>query len=150
MLEFFGGMKLFRSAGQRCGRHVFSPVQAGQLLASSLSVKGTDLRIGAAVPLFFYNEKVTVRHCGDLGQMGDAKDLLSAGDRVQLFADTLGCNARNARVDLVKYQRLDRVVCGEYILHGQHDPTQLAAGGDAADAAKLLARVCGHEKTDTV
>ena len=78
---------------------------------------------------------------GDLGQVGDAQDLVGAGDRLELAPHDLGHAAADARVHLVEDQGLARRVRAGHRLQGEHDPAQLAAGGDARQRPKLLAGV---------
>ena len=91
-----------------------------------------------------------VGHRRDLGQVGHTHDLLAEGHAVQLLPYPLGGDAGDAGIDLVKDHGGDRVLLGKDVLHCQHDTAQLTAGGDAADAAKLLACVGGHDEADLV
>ena len=85
--------------GDRCaGDH------AGYFVGAGAVVEEADLDLGAAVGLALVDEEVLVGEGGDLGQVGDAEDLLAAAEGLELLADGLGGAAADADVDLVEDQ----------------------------------------------
>ena len=93
---------------------------------------------------------MSVRHRGDLRQMGHAHDLLSRRDGVELLPYPLCRDPGNAGIDLVKNQSPDQIVSRKNIFHGQHDPAQFTAGSDLADASQLLTGVGRHDKAHKI
>ena len=122
----------------------------GQLRLPLLPVQQHHAGIGAAVPLPFLHGEVGVRHGGQLGQMGDAQHLLPAADLGQLLRHLLGRPAADAGVHLVEHQRADGLLLCQHVFQGQHDPGQLAAGGDPGDGLQILPGVGGHQEPDGV
>ncbi len=53
---------------------------------------------------FFLDQVVMVGKGGDLGQVGDAKDLVRPRQALQLLAYSLGCAAADSGVDFVEDQ----------------------------------------------
>ena len=82
--------------------------------------------------------------------MGHAQHLLSAADTRHLLRHLLRRPTGNAGIHLVEYHRSHAILLAEHILHGQHDPRQLAAGGDLVDRPQLLAHVGGHQEPHRV
>ena len=81
---------------------------------------------------------MAVRHRRDLGQMRHTQNLLALCDACQLRRDPPGRPiAGDSGVYLVKNQGRDSIPLCHNILDGQHDPRQLAAGGDAGSWALM-------------
>ena len=57
---------------------------------------------GTAILLALFNRQVLVSKGGDLRQVGDAENLLGAGEGFELLADGLSGAATDADVDFVK------------------------------------------------
>ncbi|OPZ07688.1 MAG: hypothetical protein BWZ10_02781 [candidate division BRC1 bacterium ADurb.BinA364] len=83
-------------------------------------------------------------------QVGDAYDLMAAGQFAQFFADDLRRLAADARVDFVEHQGRDAVAGGEQAFDGQHDSRQFAARSDAAQRLERFAGVGGQQKLDSI
>jgi hypothetical protein len=78
---------------------------------------------------------------GDLGQMGDAQDLMPARQCPQAATDRIGAPPADSRVDLVEDQRRGGVGRGEDLLDRKGDPAQLPTRGDPGQGARRLAHV---------
>ncbi len=82
----------------------------------------------------------------DLGQVGDAQDLLPRGHRLELPAHHLGDPAADAGVHLVEHEREPRGIGAHDGLEPQHDARQLPTGGDARQRTQLLSGVRGEQE----
>ena len=80
----------------------------GQLALAALDVKRRDRGIGAAIALGLGDEQMGIGQSGDLGQMGNAEDLLGPGHGAQLLSYLLGGPSGNAGVHLVEDQGLPK------------------------------------------
>ena len=87
---------------------------------------------------------------GHLGQVGHADDLVVPSQLGQRLAQGRAQPAADAGVDLVEDQRRHAVDGREHRLGGQRHPRELAAGGDLAQRAGLLAGVGREEHLDAV
>ena len=106
-------------------------------MSPSAVIEDADLRLCAAVVFSLFYHQMLIGEGGDLGQMGDAQDLLGAAQRLELLADRFGGAASNADIDLIEDQRARRWFfsrLGRSLFHGylkrQHYPAQLAARGN--------------------
>ena len=122
----------------------------GELDDPALAVEPLDLGDGPAVALALGDPEVGVGVGGDLGQVGDAQDLVAAGERPQAPPDRVRAPAADARVDLVEDERRRLVGLGQDLLDGQRDARQLAARGDPGQRPRRLARVRGEAVDDLV
>ncbi|MNT58863.1 hypothetical protein D3C72_1963270 [compost metagenome] len=82
-----------------------------------------------------------VGHTGHLRKMCDGEHLAGGRQLVQLVGDRLRCASADPRIDFVEDQHRDVFMSGKNALHRQHDPGQLAAGGDFAERAQRFARI---------
>ncbi len=81
---------------------------AGHFVGAGAIVEDADLRLGAAVILALFDDEVLIGEGGDLRQVGDAEDLLAAGESLEFLADGFGGAAADADVDFVEDQRARR------------------------------------------
>ena len=86
----------------------------------------------------------------DLGQVGDAQDLVAPGQRPQAAPDRVRAPAADARVDLVEDEGRRVVGLGQDALDGQRDARQLAARRDPGQRPGRLARVRREAVDDLV
>ena len=105
-------------------------------------------RDGFVFGLGFFDGEVAVGEGGDLGEVGDAEDLVDAGEGAELFADDGAHAAADVGVDFVEDEDGDAVGLGEDGFEGEHDAGEFAAGGDAAEGTGRLAGVGGDEEFD--
>ena len=77
---------------------------AGDFMGAGAVVEEADLHLGAAVGFALVDEEVLVGEGSDLGQVGDAQNLLAAAEGFELLADSFRGAPADADVDLVKDQ----------------------------------------------
>ena len=81
---------------------------------------------------------------GDLGQVGHDENLMRPGEAEETVRDPVRHLAPDARVDLVEDEDGEVVHLDERRLQREHEPTRLAAGGDAAQRGRRKAGVQRH------
>ena len=64
--------------------------------------------------------------------MGNTEHLFVLRQLAQLLSNLLGCTTGNAGVHLIKNQSANLVFLRQHIFHGEHDSSQLTAGGHLA------------------
>ena len=84
------------------GEHARDFVGAGAI------VEDANAGLRAAVLLALFDCEVLIGEGGDLREVGDAQNLLGAGERLELLADSFGGAASDADVDLIEDQRAGR------------------------------------------
>ena len=77
---------------------------SGDFASAGGVVEEANLHPGAALGFVLLDDEVLIGEGGDLGQMGDAQDLLAAAQGFELLADGLGGAASDADVDFVEDQ----------------------------------------------
>jgi hypothetical protein len=77
---------------------------AGDFVGAGAVVEEADFGFGAAVGFALVDEEVLVGEGGDLGQVGDAENLLAAAEGFELLADGFRGASADADVDLVEDQ----------------------------------------------
>ena len=82
----------------------------------------------------------------DLGEVGNAEDLVGGAEAAHLCADGMGDFAADVCVDLIENEEGDAVLCGEGAFHGEHYARNLAAGGDELEGFCGLAGIWGEEE----
>ena len=75
-----GGRKLLPGAGQGEGGDIIAAVEAGQFPFPAFLIQLQNLGIGSAAAILLGDQVMIIGHGGDLGQVGDAHDLLAQGD----------------------------------------------------------------------
>ena len=96
--DHLGGV-LEASVGHFCaGQH------AGDFVGAGTVVEDADAGLRAAVLLAFFDGEMLVGEGGDLREVGNAEDLLGAGESFELLADGFSRAASDADVDLVENQ----------------------------------------------
>ena len=88
--------------------------------------------------------------CSDLGQMGDAQDLLFQRKGKELFPHFVGRPAADAGVDLIEDQRAHRVCPAEYAFDGQHNAGKFAARSHFVQRFQRFPRVRGQQEDHVV
>ena len=78
---------------------------ARDLFGALCIIQKPDGGFGAALLFLLLDKEMLIRESGDLREVGDAEDLLGAGERLQLLADSLGGTASDADVDFVEDER---------------------------------------------
>ena len=71
-------------------------------------VEDADAGLRATVLFALFDGEVLIGEGGDLGQVGDAEDLLSAAKGFEFLADGFGGAASDADVDFVEDERARR------------------------------------------
>ena len=96
--DHLGGV-LEASVGHFCaGQH------AGDFVGAGTVVEDADAGLRAAVLLAFFDGEMLVGEGGDLREVGNAEDLLGAGESFELLADGFSGAASDADVYLVEDQ----------------------------------------------
>ena len=97
--DHLGGV-LQAGVGNLCaGEHACDFVGAGAV------VEDADPRLRAAVFLALLDSEMLIGESGNLRQVGNAEDLLRAGEGLELLADGFGGAAADADVDFVENKR---------------------------------------------
>jgi len=107
--------------------------------SSSTSVKASAVL--AAARLALAHAPVMGAARGDLGRVGDDKDLELPAQALQPFADRRRGRPADARIHLVEHQRRRRGDAREHHLERQHEAGELAARGDLGDGTHGAARI---------
>ena len=131
---------------------------AGDFVGAGAVVEEADFGFGAAVGFALVDEEVLVGEGGDLGQVGDAENLLAAAEGFELLADGFRGAPADADVDLVEDQGARGGGLGfglggtlfDADFEGQHDAGHLAAGGDLVEGFEGFARVGGDAVFDDI
>ena len=118
-----------------------APGHAGDFLYPLGSFDGRDARGGAFPARPLLHPEVPLRAGGDLGQVGDAHDLVMRGELREAPADPIGHPPADPGVDLVEDEDHPRVGLAHGLLDGEKGPRELAPGGDLAQRARRLAGV---------
>ena len=82
--------------------------------------------------------------------MRHTQHLLLAGNLCHLLCHLLRRSTGHAGIHLVKDHSAQLFLLRKHIFHGQHNPGQLAAGGDLLNRTKLLPHVGRHQKANLV
>ncbi len=98
-------------------------------------VEELDAGFGAALVDVLGDEVMGVGVGGDGGEVGDAEDLMVAGDVAHLLSDHLGGFAADIGIDFIEDEDGHLILGGEDGLEGEHDAGEFAAGGDGAEGA---------------
>ena len=122
----------------------------GELDDPPLAVEVLDLGDRPAVALALGDPVVGIGVRRDLGQVGDAQDLVPAGEGPQAPPDRVRAATADPRVDLVEDEDRRLVRLGQDALDGQGDPRQLPARGDPRQRPGRLAGVRGEAVDDLV
>ena len=77
---------------------------AGDFLGALFPGDEVDAGAGASAGGLLFDQIVMVGEGGDLGQVGDAKDLVRAGQALEFLAYGLGCPAADSGIDFVEDQ----------------------------------------------
>ena len=96
-----------------CFQHLFGVAQgsfgycgsadhAGYFFGSLIRGQEADRGLGAALFFLLFDEEVVVGEGGDLGEVGDAEDLLHSREGFEFLADGFGGAASDADVDFVE------------------------------------------------
>ena len=117
----------FPGIGQRKLCDMVAGDEAGQRLYTAILVQRVYLGIGTLVRDIFLNEQMAVGQRSDLRRMSDAEDLMTLGALTQYLADTAGCFARYAAVDLVIDDRRNGVFISHCVFNGEGNTAQLTA-----------------------
>ena len=124
--------------------------EAGQRLYTAILVQRVYLSIGTLVRDIFLDKQMAVGQCSDLRRMSDAEDLMALGALTQYLADTAGCFARYAAVDLVVNNGRHGVFISHCVFNGKGNTAQLTARGDLCQRLRSFAGVCGDIELDAV
>jgi hypothetical protein len=95
---------------------------AGNFVDALGKIEGAKLRRRLPGLFGFVHPIVLIPVTGDLGQVGDAKNLVRAGDAMQLFAHHAGGLTSDAGIDFVKDQRRHLVFTRQHAFQSEHDP----------------------------
>ena len=134
---------------------------AGEFFDPGVRVERLDRGHGPVAAGQLRDEQMPLRVLGDLGQVRDADDLVILAEPGQASADRLRDFAADADVDFVEYESRNSSAWDtirnaghfghvprlrEHALEREHDAGELAARGDLAQRAHLLARIRGEEE----
>src|SRR5664279_2470000 len=97
---------------------------------------------GPVAGRIFFDLQVMTSDAGNLGQMGNADYLMTAGQVLQLSRNTFCCLSADTGIHLIKYQDRYAVEIGKDAFQGQHDPGEFASGYDPGKRLERLARIC--------
>ena len=78
---------------------------------------------------------------GNLGQMGNAEDLMMPGNLTELLTDNLCRRTADPAVHFVEDDRTDGAGPGQHLFQRQHDAGKFAAGGNRLKRLALFAHV---------
>jgi hypothetical protein len=99
-------------------------------------VEEMDAGFGAALVDVLGDEVMGVGVGGDGGEVGDAEELMIAGDVAHLLSDHLGGFAADIGIDFIEDEDGHLILGGEDGLEGEHDAGEFAAGGDGAEGTR--------------
>ena len=111
------------------GGDFFTAEHAGDFFDAFGFAEGADAGAGGFLVGVFADLQVLMGLGGDLGQVGDAQDLVVAAEGLELLADGFGDGAADTAVDFVEDQGRDVCVAGGDHLDGEADAGQFATGG---------------------
>ena len=124
----------------------FSSEHAGDFVFA-LGVDGFHKRGRRAVAGgVFDDDKMRAGGGGDLGEVGDAKDLMRGTELFHFRADFCADFAADVGVDLVENENGNTVLRGERGFECEHDAGDFAAGRDGPKRTFRLAGIRGKKK----
>ncbi len=135
---------------QRDAGGVFTAEHAGDFLYAGFCLGCADGGDSAVVLGALADNQMVLPEDGDLRQVGDADDLVAAGDFLQLDADNAASSTADVGVDFVEDKDGNGVVFGEYGFDGEHDTCDFTTGGDLRERAYVFAGVGSEAKDDVV
>lgn len=109
-------------------------------------VEDPDAGFGATVVDVLADEVMGVGVGGDGGEVGDAEELMIAGDVPHLLTDDMGGFAADVGIDFIEDEHGDFILGGEDCLEGEHDAGEFAAGRDGTEGTRGFAGVGREEE----
>ena len=97
----------------------------------------------AVISGLFGDEIMAVLHGCDLGQVGDAEDLMIFGQPSHAAGDLPGGLSAYTSVDLIKNKGVNIILAGEDCLERKHDPGELASAGDLLERPQRFSGIHG-------
>jgi len=127
-----------------------APQHARQLGDTLFGVERGDFGDGPAGFDLLGGDVMSGGRGGDLGEVGDAKDLALPGNLPHLLSHGAGGLAPDVCIHFIEHQDWDLVLGGQDRFQGEHHAGQFAGGGDGPQGTRRLARVGGELKLDGI
>ncbi len=121
---------------------------AGDFFDAGFAFDFGEVGDGAVAGVLLGDDELRGRGGGDLGEVGDAEDLVGGAKAAHFSADGMGDLAADIGVDFIEDEQRDAVLGGQGAFDGEHDAGDFAARGDELEGFHGLARIWSEEEFD--